>query len=109
MLQASEGNMRELCFRDEKALDSWEAISKQMDKAVAPLVRRKVQSVVRCHKLPKLFRQVVTLTIHGSLMEMEFADINPPALFSELITWYYEGHFPCGWEQGAREGRLIVY
>ncbi len=109
LLQASERNMTELCFRDEKALDGWENVSKEMDKVVGPVVGKKTRSVVRSHKLPKLFRQIVTLTIHGSLMEMEFAEIIPPALFSELITWYYKGHFPCGWEQGAREGRLIVY
>jgi hypothetical protein len=109
LLQTSEGNMRELCFRDEKALDRWEKISKEMDKVAAPLVRKKTQSVVRSHKLPKLFRQIVNLAMHGFLMEMEFADINPPGFFTELATWFYNGHFPCGWEQGAREGRLIVY
>ena len=74
-----------------------------------PLVRRKIEAVVREHDLPKVFEDTVQWDILHVCLEAEYADVYQPGFYASQAYWYVKGHFPCGWEGDFPNGTLIVF
>jgi hypothetical protein len=90
-------------------LQGWNEIILEIQKITAPLVDRKIESVVQRVKPPRIFRAGIRSDVDLFCMEAEYDDICPPGFFARLGAWYLDGHFPCGWSGPFPEGKLIVY
>ena len=99
----------ELAERSKEKFRQWNEVVDELKKRTIPLVRRKIQDVVRAERLPKRFEGMVQWDILGFCTEAEYADVCPPGFSTRLGAWYLDGHFPCGWWGNFPEGKLIVY
>jgi hypothetical protein len=81
------------------------AIGERVKKVIAP----GVWPYLVQHRLPpmRILTSIEWDVLHAC-MEMHFADFVSPGIYSRMLELYYEGHFPCGWEGKAPEGRLLV-
>jgi len=89
--------------------NKWNDIVDELKKTLIPFVRRKIESVVREHKLPRVFEGRVQCDILGVCIETEYADLGLPGFYANLASRYIKGHFPCGWQGTYPQGMLIVY
>jgi hypothetical protein len=91
----------------------WNEIVLELKQVTIPLVKERIESVVRENNLPKAFENAVQWDILHLCMESEYADICPPGFYAGLAYWYVKGHFPCGWDYNVLpllpKGRPIVY
>ena len=108
-LEVTNQYCERLVERSKPHFQKWNEIAVELKKTTVPLVRRKIQPVVRENNLPKVFGDMVQWDILGVCMEAEYADIVPPGFYASQAYWYVKGHFPCGWEGEFPRGRLIVY
>ena len=62
-------------------------------------------------KYPLTEGAVVTIRwcLLGLCMEAAYSDILTPRFFTEISEWFYQGHFPCGWQGDLYAGKLVVY
>jgi hypothetical protein len=95
--------------RSMERLNLWNALLHEVHEVTRPLVGRKIAAVVRENGPPKCFGVQVTHDISLLCMELEYANICPPGLFTRMGYLYVDGHFPCGWLGIVPEGKLIVY
>jgi len=98
-----------LVERSKDRFAKWNEIVDEVKETTVPFVRRKIESVVREHILPKVFEGMVQWDIMGVCMEAEYADVYPPGFFGSQAYWYVKGHFPCGWQGEFPKGLLIIY
>jgi hypothetical protein len=88
----------------------WNEIAREVRARAIPLVNRKIEAVVRKHRLPEAFRHEVQADIIMFCMETEYADVAPLEFFAGLSGWYLKGHFPCGWrDDRLPHGRFVIY
>jgi hypothetical protein len=99
----------DVALHAEELIGAWEKAKRHIRSLVKPLVRRKIEKVAKEQELPKSFKRIVQASLENCLMEVEFADVQPPGLFHYLGFWYVQGHFPCGWDGCFPEGRLMVF
>ncbi len=74
-----------------------------------PLVRRKINDLMIQNHFSNEFEGAVQWDILHACLESEYSDIVPLGFYSNLAQWYLKGHFPCGWQGGYPDGKLIVY
>jgi hypothetical protein len=108
-LEARNQYVDRLVERSKERFSKWNDIVNELRKTADPFVRRKIQPVVRKHRLPKVFEDTVQWDILTSCMEAEYADVYPPGFYASLASWYIKGHFPCGWQGVFPRGMQIIY
>jgi hypothetical protein len=85
----------------------WNSVTQQCRPLVVECVDRSIEVC------PSEARESIKVNAQWSLlnglMEVEYADVVPPAFFTKLLDWYMRGHYPCGWEGEYPEGKLIVF
>jgi hypothetical protein len=108
-LEASNQYCERLVERSARRFADWNNVAAEVKGATIPLVRQKIETVVRAHNLPKTFEDCVQWDIMHVCMEAEYADVFPPGFFASQAFWYVKGHFPCGWDGDFPKGRLIIY
>jgi hypothetical protein len=108
-LEAVNQYRERLVERSKERFNMWNEIAIELKKTSVPLVRRKIEAVVREHGLPKLLEDTVQWDILHVCMEAEYADIYQPGYYASQGYWYVKGHFPCGWKGDFPEGKLIIY
>ncbi|MBL8819747.1 MAG: hypothetical protein JNL58_27225 [Planctomyces sp.] len=108
-IEAANHYRARLVQRSMERFSQWNDIVDQLKPTTESLVRRKIESVVREHSLPKVFEDTVQWDILHVCMEAEYADIYPPGYYASQAYWYVNGHFPCGWDGEFPEGRIVIY
>jgi len=108
-LEATNQYREQLVQRSKERFEKWNDIVRELKKTTIPFVRRKIEAIVRLHKLPRAFEATVQWDILGACMEAEYADIYPSGFYGSNAHWYAMGHFPCGWRGEFPKGQLIVY
>lgn len=108
-VEASNQYRERLVERSKERFAKWNDIVVQLKRTTVPFVRRKIEAVVREHKLPKVFENMVQWDILGACMEAEYADVYPPGFYASHAYWYVKGHFPCGWHGDFPKGILVIY
>lgn len=87
----------------------WNELVDSLKPLTSKIVLQKTQEVVAKSQLSKVFLDNVHWDILMSCLETEYSYVAPPGFYSELVKWYIEGHFPCGWKGRYPKGTLIVY
>jgi hypothetical protein len=108
-LEATNQYRERLVERSRERFDKWNEIVRELKKTTIPFVRRKIETVVRLHDLPRSFEATVQWDILSVCMEAEYADLYPPGFFASNAYWYVMGHFPCGWRGEFPKGQLVIY
>jgi hypothetical protein len=110
-LQGEVLNQYRECIQrcSKERLHLWNDTVDEVKKVTRPLVDRKIATLVRENKLPKIFNIQVNYDITLVCMESEYADMCPPGFFTSIGHWYVNGHFPCGWWGVYPEGKLMIY
>jgi hypothetical protein len=99
-----------LAQRSPERWRHWNEVAKEVKAFAVPLVNRKIETVVREHHLPEVFRVRVLTDITMFCMETEYADVTPLEFFAGFSCWYLKGHFPCGYREDALpHGRFVIY
>lgn len=88
----------------------WNSLSKEaklfMDDEVMPLLHE----IKEKKNLDQIFIDCVQWDILGSIMEDAYQNCSCRAtFFSQLLSIYEGGHFPCGWEGEWPDGKLVVF
>jgi len=109
LLEAANRYREQVAIRSKEQFRQWNTIAQEVKAVTVPLVSRKIELVMKDHKLPKVFEDTVNWDIVHLAMEAEYADVYPPGFFASQGYWYVQGHFPCGWQGSFPEGKLIVY
>lgn len=81
----------------------WNDIVRKIKARTEPLVESKLDPLVLEFGLARAVDDDVRWDVLHACMELEYADLRPPAFYAELMEWYLKGRFPCGW--GARDAR----
>jgi len=77
---------------------------------LTPLLQQTIAPIQVRMDLPSCVIDSVSWDLLGALMENSYLSTGHRAyFFLELLQVYEAGHFPCGWEGGWPEGRLVVY
>ena len=108
-LEAANQYRQRLLERSPERFNQWNDIVASLKPTTEPLVRRKIEAVVREHDLPKVFEDTVQWDILHVCLEAEYADVYQPGFYASQAYWYVKGHFPCGWEGDFPNGTLIVF
>ena len=108
-LEASNQYCERLLERSPDRFNKWNQVVAELKPTTIPFVQRKIETVVREQKLPKVFEDTVQWDILHVCMEAEYADVYPPGYYASQAYWYVKGHFPCGWEGKFPAGKLIIY
>jgi hypothetical protein len=108
-IEASNQYRERLAERSKERYEKWNYVTAELKKVTIPFVRRKTETIVHEHNLPKVFVDMVQWDILGVCMEAEYADIHPPGYYASHAYWYIKGHFPCGWDGNFPNGKLIIY
>jgi hypothetical protein len=108
-LEAANQYRERLVERSPERFEKWNDVVDEMKKMTVFLVRRKIETVVREHSLPKVFEDTVQWDILHVCMEAEYADVYPPGFYASQAYWYVNGHFPCGWKGDFPKGMLVIY
>ncbi len=104
------------CLAGKGGFSKWNDTVRSLEPAVRELVHRKVEGVIgivttsldqlltvkQIDKKIKPSEEFERVAVYGDVllacMELEYADVHPPGFFANLMYWYVEGHFPCGWD-----------
>ncbi len=108
-LEAANQYRQRLTERSREQFSQWNEIVASLKPITEPLVRQKIEAVVREHDLPKVFEDTVQWDILHVCMESEYADVFQPGFYASQAYWYAKGHFPCGWEGEFPNGTLIIF
>jgi tRNA/tmRNA/rRNA uracil-C5-methylase (TrmA/RlmC/RlmD family) len=108
-LEAANQLRERILQRSRERFKRWNEIVDEVKPTTEALVRRKIEAVVRQHKLPLVFMHSVQWDVLHLCMEAEYADVFPPAYYASQAYWYVKGHFPCGWKGEFPKGMLIIY
>jgi len=85
--------------RADSRYQQWNDIVHDLEPAVKPLVKRKIDKVFRENDLPREpFELMVYKGILRPCIELEYCDVLQPGFFANIAYWYVKGHFPCGWK-----------
>ncbi len=84
----------------------WNQIVDEVKAVLTPMVERKITPIVREHALPEVVGHCVRWDVLGACMESEYVDICPTAFFTDLMGWYTQGRFPCGYGEVDRDGKI---
>jgi hypothetical protein len=79
LLEADNQYVLRVLERSKERYRMWNDVVAEMKQTTIPLVRRKIEAVVREHRLPQVFEDTVQWDILGVCMEAEYADVFPPA------------------------------
>ena len=108
-IEASNQYRERLVERSKERFAKWNEVVRELKGTTVPFVKRKIESVMQQHALPKVFEDMVQWDVLGVCTEAEYSDIYPPGFYASHAYWYSKGHFPCGWRGNFPEGALIVY
>jgi len=108
-LEMSNRLSEKILQKSKERFVKWNDIAIELKQTTIPFVRRKIESVVQDHHLPKVFEDTVQWDVLALCMETEYADVVPPGFYTGHAYWYTKGHFPCGWQQGTPSGKPIIY
>lgn len=84
---------------------TWDEFFGPLKPVLEALVDEKTKPVIDAFKLPEKFKHCVAWDISYACV----ASMLNIAMYDDLIRWYLNGHFPCGWRGEFPEGKLIVY
>jgi hypothetical protein len=108
-LEARELYRMRLWNRNKARARQWNTVVDAVKPVTTALVERKINTVVRHHHLPEVFRDTVRWDMLHVALEAEFADVCEPSFYAGQAYWYVQGHFPCGWSGEPPGGTLIIY
>jgi hypothetical protein len=94
-------------LKSQLEYNRWNIVVEDVKPDIWRFLRVKTQGVVQDHNLPKIFLDCVEWDLLGYAMALEYSEFDPPDFFSNLIYWYKQGHFPCGWNEATN--RLILF
>lgn len=94
---------------DRERRQQWNIVVRTIKQLSIPLVTTKIERVVKTNQLPASFISNVQRDIMYVAMGVEYSDVFEQGLFSQILRWYLQGHFPCGWEGKYPEGKMIVF
>lgn len=109
LLEAANQYCERLAERSRERFNRWNDVVEEMKNYTVDLVKKKIKKTVEENNLPDVFEDTVQWDILHLAMEAEYADVYPPGFYASQSYWYYEGHFPCGWNGEFPEGNLIIY
>lgn len=99
----------ELCRAHRQRYRKWNDLIDE----IAPLVSAAVTSTlskVSSKGIPANdLRELIQFDAVMWLMEVEFSDVVCIQFFSDLMSVYCDGRFPCGWEGSYPVGRFVVW
>jgi len=108
-LEAANQYCERVAERSPIRFQSWNTIVKEIKAVTIPLVKQRIDRVVRENDLPKVIEDCVQWDILHLCMEAEFGDVFPPGFYASQGFWYKAGHFPCGFRGGFPDGQIVVY
>lgn len=88
----------------------WNPLVTQAREFISSMVTPKAQEFMERNSLCEVFVHSVQWDVLHIIMEDAFREADLPVrFFSELLTLYEKGHFPCGWAGGDwYSGQLAV-
>ncbi|HYO10147.1 MAG TPA: hypothetical protein VER17_14350 [Tepidisphaeraceae bacterium] len=54
-------------------------------------------------------RRVASWDLLHACMECEFADRLRTRFYRDTVTWYFRGHYPCGWAEHPPPQRHVIF
>lgn len=108
-LEAANQYCKRLQERSPIRFNQWNDIVASLKLVTEPLVRKKIETVVRSHDLPTVFEDTVQWDVLHLCMEAEYSDVYQPGFYASQGYWYVNGHFPCGWQGNFPDGTLVIY
>jgi hypothetical protein len=87
---------------------TWNVIVNECRDIVSECVR---EALLRFSVIPGIdsVRINAEWNILGALMEAEYSDVISPGFFTDVVTWHFAGHYPCGRDDRFPKGRLLIY
>lgn len=77
----------------------WNPITMKLNERIDEVLTSVLKELTERCGLGKRFSECVGADITLSCLEAEFSDVCPPIFFlNQVLPWYRNGHFPCGWQ-----------
>jgi len=83
--------------KDRVRYNRWSEILADIKEDFELWLSDRLTPITKANHLSKRFADSVRWDFLGACMESEYADLDCPAFFRNLMPWYISGHFPCGW------------
>lgn len=109
LLEAKNGVTECIFARDQELLKKWNDIVYAFDNAYADRFLALYERLTGQYGLPPKHWMRFRGIIVNSCQESEYIDVLPLGFFSEIISWYMTGYFPCGFDGEYPNGTLLVY
>jgi hypothetical protein len=109
ILEARNGFSETLYAKAPDLPDNWNEIIYATNDLFEDRYKAVYEKLVREKGLPPKNWTQFILTIRHACQESEYIDILPLGFFSEIISWYMDGYFPCGFDGDYPNGQLMVY
>lgn len=108
-LEAANQYRERLQERSPIRFNQWNDVVVSLKPLTEPLVRKKIETVIRSYDLPTVFEDTVQWDVLHLCMEAEYSDVYQPSFYASQGYWYVNGRFPCGWQGNFPDGSLIIY
>lgn len=109
ILEARNGITETLFAKDHDLLDKWNEIVYATNDLFEDRFRILYEKLVKLHGVPEKNWTQFMGTLGMACSESEYIDVLPLGFFSEIVSWYMVGHFPCGFDGEYPNGQLMVY
>jgi hypothetical protein len=94
-------------FTDEPS--PWNPTVKKIRTIVDPLFDLRMRPLAIQHNLPEDVYSISRIIVVLACMELEFPAIECKKVYTMLLGWLLQGHYPCGWEGEYPAGHLVVF
>jgi hypothetical protein len=108
-LEARNRLTRRLAVNWKPEYQRWNLLVREVKSVLLPIIDCKIVATVTLNRLPNDFQSCVAWDLLNVCMELEYEGMVAPRYFSVLASWYLKGHFPCGWEAGDPDRRVLVF
>lgn len=100
------GDLSEALMRqDRNRYRKWNSTVRELKAALEAKVFPAVRAYQHAQGLPDLLLHEVQWDMLHVLLEAEYSDVIEPGFYTDHAFWYFQGHFPCGWE--SKEGNFL--
>jgi hypothetical protein len=81
----------------------------EAEREIYPIIDEKAASLPLSPKDQQVVSRAIGHYLVGAVMFIRYQD-QTDAIFNLLTSgWILNGHFPCGWQGGFPDGKLVVY
>lgn len=89
---------------------NWNHLAKEARGFLEEEIVPKIELYKEKNNLDNVFIDSVKWDVLNAIMEKSYKKHrNSPVFFSELLTVYESGNFPCGWDGEWPKGKLVIY